>query len=54
MFPETICDSGDNGKPIALGDNITAQAFAHLARVVIEAVDTRNITLPPTKAVLAK
>ena len=51
---ETICDSGDNGKPIALGDNITAQAFAHLARVVIEAVDTRNITLPPTKAVLAK
>ena len=51
---ESICDSGDNGHPVALDRNITAQAFAHLAREVIDAVDKRNSTLPPTKAVITK
>lgn len=51
---ESICDSGDNGCPVALDQNITAQAFAHLAREVVDAVDKRNSTLPPTKAVITK
>lgn len=51
---ESICDSGDSGRPVALEDNITAQAFVHLAREVVDAVDNRNSTLPPTKAVLTK
>lgn len=43
-----ICEGGDNGTPIALEDSITGQAFIHVAREVIEAVDERNATLPPT------
>lgn len=49
---ESICDSGDNGQPVALAGNVTSQAFVHLAHELIEAVDHRNSTLPPTKAVL--
>lgn len=43
-----ICEGGDNGTPIALEDSITGQAFIHVAHEVIEAVDERNATLPPT------
>lgn len=44
----SIADSGDSGKPIAMSDTITGHAFAHLAHEVIDAVATRNVTLPPT------
>lgn len=44
----SICERGDNGDPIATGDTMAAQAFLHVAREVVEAVDTRNSTLPPT------
>ncbi|MCM1518189.1 MAG: Mrp/NBP35 family ATP-binding protein [Pseudoflavonifractor sp.] len=47
----TICDASDAGKPIATEDTITGQAFMHLAREVIDAVDTRNAQLPPTAKV---
>lgn len=44
----SICDKGDEGEPIAMSDTITGQAFMHLAHEVIEAVDERNSSLPPT------
>lgn len=50
----SICDGGDGGVPVALGDNAAAQAFRHLAREVVEAVDERNNQLPPTTKVELK
>lgn len=45
----TVGDHNDAGSPIALDNNsLTGSAFRHLAREVIDAVDTRNNTLPPT------
>lgn len=44
----SICERADSGDPIATGDSLAAQAFLHVAREVIDAVDTRNATLPPT------
>ncbi|MCM1292422.1 MAG: Mrp/NBP35 family ATP-binding protein [Bacteroides sp.] len=44
----SICDGGDGGEPIALKDSITGHAFMHLAHEVIDAVEERNKTLPPT------
>lgn len=50
----SICDGGDGGEPIALKDSIAGHAFIHLAHEVIEAVDERNKTLPPTQKVDVK
>lgn len=48
----TVGDHNDAGSPIALDDNsITAQCFVHLAHEVIDTVDKRNISLPPTARV---
>lgn len=47
----SICDGGDGGEPIALKDTITGNAFMHLAHEVIDAVDERNLKMPPTKVV---
>ncbi len=44
----------DEGSPIALEDTISAMAFVHLAHNVIDAVDRRNNTLPPTHKVELK
>ncbi|MDE6300214.1 MAG: Mrp/NBP35 family ATP-binding protein [Muribaculaceae bacterium] len=45
----TVGDHNDAGSPVALDENsLTARAFRHLAREVIDAVDTRNNMLPPT------
>lgn len=44
----SICDNADGGTPVALSDSISGHAFIHLAHEVIEAVDERNSTLPPT------
>ncbi len=44
----SICDGGDGGQPIALADSVTGMAFMHLAHEVIDAVNERNETLPPT------
>lgn len=46
-----VGDHNDSGKPIVLEPTITAQAFLHLGREVIEAVELRNELLPPTEAV---
>jgi ATP-binding protein involved in chromosome partitioning len=51
----TICDGGDCGEPIASKeDSITGAAFLKLADEVIEAVNNRNNTLPPTSKVEMK
>ncbi|MEE0975896.1 MAG: Mrp/NBP35 family ATP-binding protein [Muribaculaceae bacterium] len=51
----TICDGGDCGEPIASKeDSITGTAFLNLADEVIEAVNNRNNTLPPTSKVEMK
>lgn len=44
----SICEHADDGSPIATGDTIAAQSFIHVARQVVDAVDERNDTLPPT------
>lgn len=52
-----VGDHNDAGTPLVAdeqADPITAQAFRHLARNVIEAVDIRNKTLPPTQHVQMK
>ena len=49
---QSICEGGDDGRPVALDENtVTGQAFAELARAVVEAVDRRNESLPPTQIV---
>lgn len=47
-----IGDHNDAGAPIAIDtDSLTAHAFFHLAHELIDAVDRRNATLPPTHKV---
>ena len=49
---QSICDGGDNGRPVALQtDSITGQAFAQLAEQVELAVDKRNQKNVPTQRV---
>ncbi|MCM1448766.1 MAG: Mrp/NBP35 family ATP-binding protein [Clostridiales bacterium] len=50
----SICDHGDGGEPIALGETVASQAFLHLAHEVVDAIDERNKTLPPTTKVELK
>lgn len=50
----SICDGGDNGIPSALQNTVSGAAFAMLADRVVEAVDKRNATLPPTQKVEIK
>ncbi len=49
-----VGEHSDAGKPIALENTMSAQAFVHLAREVVDAVDRRNDTLPPTEKVHTK
>ena len=49
---QSICDGGDGGRPVALDERtLTGQAFADLAQQVVEAVQRRNDTQPPTRIV---
>jgi ATPases involved in chromosome partitioning len=49
---QSICDSGDSGRPVALDENsITGMAFARLAENVIKQVDYRNENMKPTEKV---
>ena len=50
----SICDGGDGGEPITLKDSISGHSFLHLAHEVIEAVNERNESLPPTQKVDVK
>lgn len=50
---QSICESGDNGEPVALDENtITGQAFLSLAASMVRQVDKRNIEQAPTKRVI--
>ena len=52
---QSICESGDDGEPAALkAETLTGQAFRTLARAVVETVEKRNSTLPPTEIVSMK
>ncbi|MDO5395871.1 MAG: Mrp/NBP35 family ATP-binding protein [Bacteroidales bacterium] len=46
-----VGEHNDSGRPIATENTVTAQAFIHLAHSVVDAVDRRNATLPPTQHV---
>ncbi|HUX57703.1 MAG TPA: Mrp/NBP35 family ATP-binding protein [Bacteroidales bacterium] len=45
---QSICEGSDNGKPVALGDSVTGDAFMKLAGEMIERVDQRNKDHSPT------
>ena len=49
-----ICKGGDDGVPVVLQNTVSGTAFMSLADRVIEAVDKRNSTLPPTEKVEMK
>lgn len=44
----------DSGRPIVTENTASAMAFIHLAHVLIDAIDKRNNTLPPTEKVHTK
>lgn len=49
---QSICESGDNGMPVALDENtLTGQAFIRLAQNVVEQTNLRNANLSPTTIV---
>lgn len=50
----SVGQHNDDGTPIAAGDTVSAQAFIHLAHEVVDAVERRNATLPPTHIVQVK
>ena len=51
---ESICEGGDSGKPVALGDSVTGVAFTELAETVVRQVENRNAESAPTKRVEVK
>ena len=49
---QSICESGDNGTPVALDENtVTGRAFLQLAAAVVRQVDKRNVEMAPTEVV---
>lgn len=50
----SVGEHSDNGDPIAAADTMTSMSFIHLAHEVIDAVEQRNATLPPTHHVQVK
>lgn len=52
---QSICEGGDDGKPVALNaDSITGRAFRLLAEKVVEQTNLRNEKMAPTKRVIVK
>ena len=47
----SICKGGDDGTPVTLQNSVSGQSFIALAHAVVEAVDTRNLTMPPSHKV---
>lgn len=48
----SICRAGDDGLPVVLQNSVSGAAFFDLARRVVDAVNARNASLPPTKRVI--
>ncbi len=52
---QSVCESGDNGHPIALDDNtLIGKAFKEMAGNIAQQVAIRNATIEPTKKVEIK
>ncbi|MDD2951816.1 MAG: Mrp/NBP35 family ATP-binding protein [Parabacteroides sp.] len=50
---QSICEGGDQGKPVALNpDSITGKAFQELAENVVNQIEYRNEHLAPTERVI--
>lgn len=50
---QSICEGGDQGKPVALNpDSITGKAFQELAENVVKQIEYRNEHLAPTERVI--
>lgn len=49
---QAICESGDNGVPVAMGEGETATAFESLASELVLRTDERNNNLNPTRRVV--
>lgn len=49
-----VAEQSDAGEPIAMQDTVMGQEFRHLAHEVVDAVEERNATLPPTQKVELK
>jgi ATP-binding protein involved in chromosome partitioning len=47
-----ICEGGDNGQPVALGETETARAFSDLAAMLVSKTEERNNNLDPTNRVI--
>ena len=47
----SICEGGDQGVPAAMANTVSGEAFRTLARRSVQAIDSRNATLPPTRKV---
>ena len=46
-----ICRGGDDGMPVTLQNSVSGAAFIDLAHRVVEAIDSRNASLPATEKV---
>jgi len=46
---QSICEGSDNGRPVALEDNLTGRAFILLADNLIERINERNREQKSTK-----
>ena len=52
---QSICESGDNGKPVALDNtSVVGLAFKKLAENIAQQIAIRNSTMAPTKMVEMK
>jgi ATP-binding protein involved in chromosome partitioning len=51
---QSICEGGDSGKPVAMNDSITGEAFRLLAEKLVEQVRFRNENSAATKVVEIK
>ena len=52
---QSICEGGDSGTPISTNSHsLVALSFIDLAKEVVEQIDIRNTTLPPTQRVEIK
>lgn len=48
---QSVRESGDEGRPIALSETVSGLAFRRLAEQVVRAVKERNASLPPSRPV---
>ena len=47
----SICKGSDDGLPVVRMNDVSGVAFKKLATSVVEAIDRRNATMPPTEIV---